>query len=280
MAGIRKLAVVVAAVLVAAFFPASAVAGGSEQPVIGDLTGDGLPDRVTFRTAWENYCDITVELGAPGGGYDGANYHRYESPVASEPYCPDMGEIVDLGGDGTKEIVATNFWGGEYSLVALRPNGWGADVLGVYRGVNYPNAIRQVDFTGDGRKDVWLYSDQSFRIRSFNNTAAGGLVQGSVDECSEGLPQHVFADFDGDGGQDLLAALNCGTRSAKLIFGGTRAPLALGSISGPGPQFQVSLADHNGDQYPDLTILAPQPDYTRVSERYVNDGSGGFTRLP
>ncbi|GLW89402.1 FG-GAP repeat domain-containing protein [Actinokineospora globicatena] len=280
MRAIRALAVVAVAALVPVLVPTASVAGGRAQPVIGDITGDEVADRVTFQATWANNCQVTVEPGLTGGGYGSATTHSYASPLAYEPYCPDMGEIVDLGGDSTKEIVATSFWGEEYSLVALRPNGWAADVLGTYRGVNYPNAIRQVDFTGDGRQDVWLYSDQSFTLRSFTNTATGDLVQGSIDECSEGLPQHVFADFDGDGGQDMLAALNCGSRSAKLLFGGTKAALSLGSASGPGPSFVVSLANHNNDAYPDLTVSAPQPDYTRVTQRYVNDGTGGFTLLP
>ncbi|WP_121392760.1 FG-GAP repeat domain-containing protein [Actinokineospora cianjurensis] len=280
MPALRKLALVALAALAPLLVPVDAAAGGRAQPVIGDVTGDGLADRVTFQEAWDNYCDVLVEPGQSGGGYGSATYHRYESPVVYAPYCPDMGEIVDLGGDGTKEIVATNFWGEEYSLVALRPNGYAADVLGTYQGVNYPKFIRQVDFTGDGRQDVWLYSDQSFRLRSFDNTAAGGLVPGSIDVCSDGLPQHVFADFDGDGGQDMLAALNCGNRSASLLFGGGKPARSLGSVSGPGPSFVVALADHNGDQYPDLTVRVPQPDYTLVTERYVNDGTGGLTLLP
>ncbi|WP_026425252.1 FG-GAP repeat domain-containing protein [Actinokineospora inagensis] len=276
----RKLVAALSAVALTVLIPATATAGGNDEAVIGDITGDSLPDRITFGRAWDNNCMVVVEPGKPGGGYDWGQTYLYESPVSYEPYCASMGELVDLGG-GVKELVTTNFWNdGDAGLVALRLENNAITVVGKYAGVPDPNFVQQADFTGDGRGDVWVYSDQYWRLRSFNTTSTGDLVPGSISECTGRAPQYVLADFDGDGGQDMLAALDCGTRSAKLLYGGNRPALTLGSISGSGPQFKVYLADNNGDQYPDVTVDTPQPDYSIVTKRYVNDGAGNFTPLP
>jgi len=79
------------------------------------------------------------------------------------------------------------------------PVGWW--VQAIYQ----PSEIALADFNGDGRQDVYEWTDQGDGFRTFLNTSDGRLVPGPVQFCS-GRPDFELADFDADGAMDVLIA--------------------------------------------------------------------------
>src|SRR4051812_34173533 len=80
--------------------------------IYGDVSADGVQDEIVLpewvlRDAG-GFCPLVVRQGAQGGGYSEPVVHRFR--VAGDDdiqYCPDMGVVVDLGGDGTAEVILT-----------------------------------------------------------------------------------------------------------------------------------------------------------------------------
>jgi hypothetical protein len=253
---VSVMAAVFTAMLGAAATPGWASRPGG--PVYGDITGDGLTDRVTLALAPPNSCAVTVQPGLPGGGYGTATVHLYPEPGGDDGVhqCPDLGVIVDLGGNGSIELVVGYSPG--------RPPGVAGDLL-VLRNYQvsaiYPSAIFQpsyigaAEFNGDGRKDVYEWSDQGDGFASYLSTATGGLVTGPVRFCAVPLSVVQLADFDRNRAMDLAMAYTEGCTGAfsgvVVVFdNGTTLPL---QSSADGTEFWTSsVADANQDGIPDV----------------------------
>ncbi|GLZ39712.1 VCBS repeat-containing protein [Actinokineospora sp. NBRC 105648] len=276
------LAATALALVAAVTLPTAADAGNRNQAAIGDVTGDGLPDSVTFGPHSGSWCQVNIAPGLTGGGFGTATGYGYSSPQAWYPYCPDTAEVLDLGGDGTNEIVTTN-WDADSrygAVVVLRKDSAGVQAVGTYDGVAYPTTLRQADFNGDGLRDVWFASDESMSLRTYHNTASGDLVLGTIDECSQDkVPPYSLADFDGDGGQDILATLNCGgSKSAVLLSGSGKAKTTFAS-SPYGGVYTLSVVSYNADAYPDVRLVFNDPNGSGT-RYYINDGAGNLTLVP
>ncbi|MCG8920423.1 FG-GAP-like repeat-containing protein [Actinokineospora sp. PR83] len=272
---------VVAGLLAVSVWPAAAA--GPNKPFLGDLNEDGRADRVTLGSVGlTSTCTVSVQDGLVGGGFAAAVQHSYVSPRTSGPlpYCPDMGEVVDLGGDGTPEIVTTGFYwyGATDALLVLRDFA----PVASFSGLSMPSTLRAVDFDGDGRKDLWSSTDQSSRLRTYTNTAAGTLVPGPFEVCSDAsLPQHAFADFDGDGGQDMLLYRRCGLgvgRAAELYPGGGGPPVVFATSTTATYEVFVGDFDYNG--VPDVGLITKASGGAVTVRHFLNDGAAGFTELP
>ncbi|SEQ98887.1 MULTISPECIES: FG-GAP repeat domain-containing protein [Actinokineospora] len=287
----RKLRTAALAALVALALPA-ALAGVAEAGTTaagtfrGDVNGDRIADQVTLGpNGTTNSCTVKVAYGRANGTLGAPVESRYTSPLVAAPYCPDMGVVVDLGGDGKPEIVTTGFSWGDASkaFVVLRKNTSANTVrlVTTYPGLAYPSTIRTADFTGEGRVDIWVSSDQSVRLQSFNNTAAGGLELGAIDVCSRRpIPQHVIADFDGDGGQDLLLSRQCGFAytTAELNFGNGKPPVTFARDDEGILQYEVYANHQNGDEALDVGVITSGDGPTTI-RRFHNDGAGAFTEV-
>jgi len=261
-----------------------AQAGGRNQPIIGDLNGDHRPDRATLgRVAGTSTCTVSVETRRADGTYQPPVLHSYTSPYTVEPKCPDMGVAVDLKGDGVTELVTTNFY--SYSaedllvLRRFRP-------VARYDGLNMPSTIETADFNGDGLGDIWESTDQSMNVRALLSTATGAIVPGPFSVCSQGsVPQHYFADYNGDGGQDMLVSRRCYLEaqdvSAEVYFGNgaPKAVLAAASSS-DGVKFEVYPIDLTSDGVLDAGVIERHTDGTVVVRHFRNDGTGAFTEVP
>jgi hypothetical protein len=274
----RKLGVALVAVVLAVGVPASASAGNSGQAFLGDLNNDGRADRVTLGpVGTSSTCTLTVEYRRANGAFRPAVTHTYTSPVTHAPYCPNMGEVVNLGGNRVAEIVAANF--SSYSpgrdLLVLRR----FQPVAQFEGISFPSTLRKVDFNGDGLEDVWQSSDQVVQLKSWLNTPAGTLVPGPIDVCSSApIPQHAFADFDGDGGQDMLLSRRCefSYTTAELHFGGGGAPVVFGRSPYTSTTYEVFVTDLDNDQVPDVGVIE-RTGGTVTVRHFRNDGTGSFT---
>ncbi|MEV4760384.1 FG-GAP-like repeat-containing protein [Micromonospora sp. NPDC049559] len=273
------LATMISTVVVAEVAATDARAAPAD-PIYGDLNGDHLMDRVTLGVAPPNRCGVTVELGLVGGGYQAPRRYSYPEPGgASLGACPDMGVAVDLGGDGVVELVLAWFDG--------RPPGYLNDLLVLrnytpvagFRAIYQPSSIGLADFNGDGLQDVYEWTDQGDGFVTYLNTSAGTLVPGPVHWCS-GRPQFVLADFDRDGGMDVVIAYyeGCGA-----YFSGVVVVLDDGTVVHVEADvlgeaiWRVGVEDFNGDTIPDLVTenLA-----TGEIIHHMNNGYAVFTPGP
>lgn len=276
------LAAAATLILAASAGPAHA-RGGQGEPLLGDLNRDGLVDRVTFTgSALTGQCPIRVEQGRAGGGYQSTRTYAFPIPGGAAGYCPDMGVIVDLGGDGTVEIVAAWFDG--------RPPGVDTDLIVLrdftpvdgFAGIFQPSFIQLADFNGDGRQDVYEWTDQAEGLISFLNTSDGRLVPGPVrfaEFCTPD-PDFELADFHRNGGRGLAIAYfdGCGSGASGVAvvgWNGVRMDLErdpLGEVF-----WRQDVRDANGDGIPDVRT---DNDNTGEVTHFNGLGDGRFVESP
>ncbi|MGW5053904.1 FG-GAP repeat domain-containing protein [Actinokineospora sp. NPDC004072] len=277
----RRTAVAAVAALLALLAPGTASAGNFRQPLLGDLNGDGRADRVVLGpdNAVTPTCSLQVEHRNADGTFAPPITHTYTSHYRTRPYCPDMGEVVDLGGDGVPELVLTAFQHSSAStqLIVLR------DFIPIapLPGLNFPSTLRKVDFNGDGLVDIWQSTDQSEQLVSYLNTPSGTLVPGPINLCSgRPIPQHAFADFDGDGGQDMLLSRRCprGANFVELHFGSGRPPVQFARFP-DSTTHEVFVTDLLNDGIPDVGLIARTSEGVLSVRHFRNDGGGSFTEV-
>lgn len=280
----RRITVVAAAtaalVLQGAGTP-GAWADGRNDPLYGDLNGDGLIDRAVLVDGAPGECGVTVELGLPSGGYDTPALYTYPQPgnINIDNYCPDMGVVVDLGGDGVVELVVT-WWAGpppgvSYDLLVLRDFTPHAGFDAMYQ----PSWIGLADFNGDGLQDVYEWTDQGDGFRTFLNTPSGTLEPGPVQFCS-GRPDYRLADFDGDGATDVVLAYIEGCSGpfsgvVVVLDDGTQVHLQQDTFGDN--YWDVEVVDADQDGTPDVATVNI---FTDEVTHFIGNGDGTFTPAP
>jgi hypothetical protein len=253
----------------------TAQAGEMNEPIHGDMNGDGLTDRVTLGRAGE-ICAVFVRLGRAGGGYGPVTRHSYVPPNEAVPvhYCPDMGVYLDLGGDGTPELVLAYFHGAHlgHDLAVLRNYQPVFGQVGIYR----PSVIGTADLNGDGLTDLWEWTDDQDGFRSWYNTRHGTLrpTPLTIDSMDlDGLPHLV--DLDGNGRMDLVATYTWGTPyfGVAVVFdNGTRRQLHASEDT----SWKAVVGDVSGDGRPDIRTLSDDG----VRETFINQGNRNFVLPP
>lgn len=272
-------AVVVAAALVVGGPAATAVAGGQNSPMIGDVDGDGLADRATLVADGPGQCAVRVELAEPGGGYGAPATYTWpdESGIG---YCPDMGVVVDLESDGAAELVVGWFW--------LRPPGYPTELIvlrdftpaGGFDALYQPSYIGVSDFNGDGRPDIYEYTDQGDGFVTFLNTGPGELVPGPVNYACFDPFTHELTDFDGDGATDVLLPFGGGLEGVDngvviLRDGGQR--LYLHQLDDEYHAWNAAVVDADSDGTRDVRTV---DETTGEVTHFIGDGLGGFAESP
>jgi hypothetical protein len=255
----------------------AARAGGPGVPLIGDLDADGRADRAWLVTLSTSRCAIRLERGDGQGGYLAPVLRAYRPPVGAG--CPDLGVAVDLGGDGRTELVLGRFagtpGGAQPDLVVLRD----FQISAGYRALRRPNVIGLADFNGDGRLDVYTWTDQGEGFASYLNTALGTLVPGPVRYCS-GPSQYELVDVNGNGATDVVTAYLDGCAGfargvAVVLDDGRRVDLVGESAGRHG--WTVHVLDANQDGNADVTAYR-QPAGEMTT--YLGRGDGSFVRSP
>ncbi|MDW5328342.1 VCBS repeat-containing protein [Plantactinospora sp. KLBMP9567] len=255
----RRLAVLVGGVLIGslAMGASPARAGIEGDPIWGDLNGDRRLDRVTLgMSSNPDRCAVHVQWSGTGT----AEEHLYVPPGATLPvtHCLGMGTAVDLGGDGSVELVLGSFYG--------EPNGADGSMLVLRNFVPEVlttadiqlNEIGTADFNGDGLTDVFWWSNQGEGFGTFLNTAAGQLVPGPVKQDEGEINDYQLADFDGNGATDAVIAFHTapGTPGNGVVVAfddGTKVWLRQGEDTG----WNVEVVDVNADGRPDVRTEAP-----------------------
>ncbi|GAB2936381.1 hypothetical protein GCM10027280_25540 [Micromonospora polyrhachis] len=272
--------VVVVTMAVAVGAAPAAWAGGVGDPMYGDLNADGLRDRASLGVVQPNRCVVKVELGKRGGGYKSPKTYTYLEDTGTDPIsCPDLGVAVDLGGDGSTELVLAWFAGrpptADHDLLVLRNYQPAAG----FDAIHQPSYIGLADFNGDGRQDVYQWTDQGEGFVTYLNTSSGGLTPGPVRWCA-GWPQFRLADFNGNGAMDVVISYveGCGDAASGVVVirdDGTKNHIRR---EVPGENYwSVETQDLNGDGRPDLIVTDNGSDEVR---HYLGNGDATFTESP
>ncbi|GLZ32708.1 hypothetical protein Lesp02_48960 [Lentzea sp. NBRC 105346] len=271
--------VLLAAVGLVLIMSATAHAGNRNQPIVGDLNRDGRPDVTTLGPLGDtNVCTLNVQYRRADGTLRPPVTYTYTSPLPRQPFCPDMGVAVDLGGDGVTELVLTHFNNSRGDLLVLRK----FKVTAVYQGVSFPSTIRTADFDGDGLVDIWQSTDEVETLLTLRNTPASTIVPGAINVCSRvPIPNHALADFNGDGGQDFLLSRVCRNSLAEAaVYFGTGGSVVLASTTEPwNTRYEVYASDFNNDGVPDAGLIT-YTGGTSTVRHFVNSGTGVFTEVP
>ena len=242
------------------------------DPLVGDLDGNGVADRATLVDgASPGTCAVAVELGLAGGGYGPPTSHDFTVPGSlPEDLCPDMGAIVDLGGDDVSELVLAWFSGA--------PAGFDADLLvlrdfapaGGFAAMYEPSTIDTADLDADGLVDVYETTDQGDGFQSFLNTPTGQLVPGPLAHPYD-LGSWELTDVDEDAKADLALSYagyvdgEFSEGTVVVLDDGTRVTVAEG-LTG-----ELTVGDANKDGHIDIAVQAG--DGLHV---FLGNGAGGF----
>jgi hypothetical protein len=256
--------------------------------IIADMNNDGIPDQVQLGEVGgpaTTTCTVTVSYGLPGGSFGAPHVHTYTTIDASK-LCPDRAIALKLGNEQRPDLITWVTFGLN-SLVVLHK----FQPTQSYGGVIQPSYVRTADLNGDGRLDLIEWSEQVNQLLTFINTPQATLAPGPISfqsltsggaaNPSDG-PQYVLADFNGDGGQDMVASVNQQLSeftpiSAEVFFSNGQAPVVLASTTdflATWSVFTIDL-DHNGIN--DVGIIEKSSSGVTTVQYFRNDGAGHFT---
>lgn len=220
-------------------------------PTSGDLTGDGKPEIVVVNCDKDN--TVTVYVNNGDGTFQPGVYYNLTGDLYQ---FPSEAAIGDLNGDGNNDIVVTNEYGGDISILLGHGDGtFTAEDLNYDTGGFPWLAPIIADFNGDGLMDV-LVTDDYFNLVYLQGYGDGTFRAAPTYPLPNSFDQHAWSysvatgDFNGDGIPDAVVgqSSNAGSTGVVVYIGkgdGTFYPgVSYGESDGLA---YVTVADFNGD---------------------------------
>jgi hypothetical protein len=222
---------------------------------VADFNDDGIPDLAVANAPCCGY-PYTPYLTILVGNGDGTFTAAPNAPAPSEAWDVKVG---DFNGDGIPDLVFSNQYGSDNSIVILLGNGDGTFTAApsVATG-NGNNDVHVGDFNGDGKEDMALiYADGGNTILKMMmgngdgtfTAAPGGPI---TFPYSANIDQ---GDFNGDGVLDLYV-MDFSDETVTLMLGnGDGTFTTTASIPTPLSQFAAyKVGDFNGDGISDIVF--------------------------
>jgi len=260
---------------------------GVAHPRIGDTDGDGRAELLVVSAA-ERMLGVAVPAE------DGSLPFPRTLPLEGEPCALDVADadadgyddalLVSVKGEGRNREFRVEVWrGGPQGIQgppAVHP------IAGMKK---EPAAVRARDLDRDGAVDLLAFmpGERAAPMLLFQQRPDGfrGDERG---EDTPGLgmlagagPQSVgFADVDGDGRAELLAASGNFARALTLAAdeSGRTTPAVVAQFPGPTPDARIvacALADLDGDGSPEL-VLRDEHNHELLVLEYGPDGPGAL----
>jgi hypothetical protein len=244
--------------------------------VVGDFTGDGIPDLVLTNGIDQNGTNLLLFQGNGDG--------TFQAPVSFADGIPidtqfDGGlAAADLNGDGKLDLIVADTARGRASILLGNGDGTFQDPISIRTTQSGGSAAGLVvgHFHDPNTLDLAV-ADISRSSVSVVLGNGDGTFQAPIDSSAGALsiPEALAAaDFTNDGNLDIVA-MNQHDQGVSLLLGngdGTfQAPQIISLGSAP---FSVAVGDFNGDGLPD--VVTSQPGFVSV---LLNEGDSG-TSLP
>ena len=284
----------------------------------GDIDNDGDLDIYSFNSKENDFVDkLLINQGITQGGTAG------EYLLGALPSPPDSqfnrtydGDIVDLNGDGLRDIIRSdregihlfiNDGGGTFTnspgLLPTTSAICCGDGVAGFNGIGNINfdGVDTADVDGDGDIDI-AFSNYTFNEASPGenlllinklNEAAGAFVIGNSDGdvfedfTTDSTHGAAFGDVDGDNDPDLFLSNVIDSQPNRLlinqgVFSGnfvdeTGARMP-GGAANSGQTVDAEFADFDGDGDQDLFFVDRTGGGSR-NNLFWNDGTGNFTNL-
>jgi len=252
---------------------------------VGDMNGDGFPEIVSANPQANT---ITVYVNNGSGGFAPGVYYQTAMAGGSGKAwtVPSAVSLGDVNGDGKADVVVTNDYSGD--LTVMLGNGDGTvqvPTVGYAAGGFAFTAAVIDDFNGDGLPDLAVtdgqynlvymkgYGDGTFRAAADFYTATGDTAE------TQGL-DIATGDFNGDGIPDVVIgnALNDPTVGITVFLSRGDGTLMPGVNYGSGGQMgYVAVGDFNQDGKLDIAAADNTNGDVQI---FYGDGQGGFQPGP
>jgi hypothetical protein len=247
---------------------------------VGDLNNDGKSELVSAN-CWDD--NITVYVQNQDGSFQNGVYY-YPAVTAGSGFPADVAPfavtIADVNGDGKNDIVSSNYYGGDVTV--LFGNGDGTvNVPSVgYAVGGYPEKAALVgDFNRDGLADI-IVADEEYSLVYLKGYGDGTFRAGHNSYSSVSTNwaygyNVATGDFNKDGYPDFAVSSCCDSNIGINVFlsnpdGSLQSPVNYGS---DGSMEQVQVADLNVDGNLDLVAT----DTNGWVQVLTGNGDGTFT---
>jgi flagellin len=228
-----------------------------QELTIGDVNGDGVLDALTTGTYTDN---VQVFLGNSNGSFQAVrNYSAVTTGVTNDI------ELADVNGDGKKDIITTDYGS---SIQILLGNGDGSFKTMYSFSTSGTTQLASGDINNDGLIDIVSNG------RTYLGLGGGAFATGSTYTTPGGARDTTLIDLNGDGFLDM-AGVSTPTFAYRLGNGdgSFKASISYSTAAQSSNDYQLTIADLNGDDRPDVIVAENGTDSVGV---FLNNGNGTF----
>lgn len=232
---------------------AIAVGVRPSSAVMGDLSGDGLPDLAVSNSG-DGTVSVLRQRALPvGSAFAVADHQRVFANLE-----PDSLAILHVNPDARLDLAVANRLSNDISVFENDGSGtFPRKLQNDYDVGRQPSSLLAADFTGDGQPDLLCSDGSASTLSLLSHTGTHEFApQVLAAPAASRAVQIAAADFDGDGRQDLLRLLSSG--AIELWQSDAHGALTSRELfRAPAELTAFALADLDLDQRPDVLALSP-----------------------